>query len=247
MAAIELTDVTRSYGGLDVLTGLSLDVEEGELYGLVGNNGVGKTTTIDIITGQLPPDSGEVSVMGLDPTTNPVDVIQTLGMLPEREEPPSLLTPREYFHFVGDIYDIPDDVLEERMNEWAGRLDFGGELDTLCADLSRGQQQMTMITQAFLNEPSLVIIDEPLVNLDPTRQERVKEALIEYQSQGNTIVLSTHRMPFAEEVCTQVGILHDGKLAELVDTDNVPDGKTLEEYFSEVTAPEIEPIEDIDL
>ncbi len=235
MDAIKLSNVSKHFGDVTALADLSLEVKPGELFGLLGNNGAGKTTAANIITGQLEPDSGECKVLGVDPVANPVEVRSQIGILPEREEPPSLMTPREYFEFVGEVHGVPDDKLHRRIVEWAGRLDFAGNLDVLCADLSRGETQMVMITQAFLHNPDLIIIDEPLVNLDPQRQDLVKDALVEYQRAGNTILLSTHRMPFAEEVCTKVAILNAGAVADVIDTREIPTGKTLEEYFTEKT------------
>lgn len=235
MDAIKLSNVSKKFGDVTALADLSLDVKPGELFGLLGNNGAGKTTTANIITGQMAPDSGEVDVLGIDPTADPVKVRQNVGILPEREEPPSLMTPREYFEFVGEIHGVPEGTVQRRIIEWAGRLDFSGELDILNADLSRGESQMVMITQAFIHDPDLIIIDEPLVNLDPQRQELVKEALVEYQQAGNTVLLSTHRMPFAEEVCNRVAIINAGAVEETIYTNEIPDGKTLEEYFTEKT------------
>lgn len=235
MDAIKLSNVSKHFGDVTALADLSLEVKPGELFGLLGNNGAGKTTTANIITGQMEPDSGECDVLGVNPADDPVEVRRQVGILPEREEPPSLLTPREYFEFVGDVHGVPDNKLQRRIVEWAGRLDFAGELDILNADLSRGEKQMVMITQAFLHEPDLIIIDEPLVNLDPQRQELVKEALVEYQQSGNTILLSTHRMPFAEEVCSRVAIINAGAVADVIDTSNIPKDKTLEQYFTEKT------------
>lgn len=237
MAAISLTSVVKSYGERPALKDMSLSVESGELYGLIGDNGAGKTTTIGIITGQIRRDEGDAEVMGYDPSSDPLEIRSRVGILPEREEPPSMLTPREYFEFVGEIRDIPTRELDSRIDEWANRLDFSGVLDTQCMDLSRGQKQMVMLTQAFLDTPELIIIDEPLTNLDPTRQERVKEALVQYQKAGNTIVLSTHRMNFAEELCTRVAIVRNGRAVAVVKPSELPDGKTLGDMFSTYTAP----------
>lgn len=237
MTAITLTDVVKKYGERTALNDMSLTVERGELYGLIGDNGAGKTTTIGVITGQISRDGGEVTVLGYDPEDDPVDIRSQVGILPEREEPPSMLTPREYFDFVGEVREIPEPELQSRVNEWAGKLDFTGALDTQCMDLSRGQKQMVMLTQAFLDTPEVVIIDEPLVNLDPTRQERVKEALVEYREAGNTIVLSTHRMNFAEELCTRVAIVRNGKAVKVVKPSSLPEEKSLSDMFTTYTAP----------
>ena len=235
MPAISLKDVVKRYGQQEALRDVTFDVPEGSLFGLLGNNGAGKTTTINLITGQDKPDSGTIRVLGEDPTTDPTKVRQEVGILPEREEPPSALTPREYFQFVADVRDISDSSLERRITEWSSRLDFAENIDTVISDLSLGQRQMVIMTQAFLSQPPLIIIDEPLVNLDPARQKRVKQALLQYRNRGNTLVLSTHNLSFAEDVCSQTAILHNGELVDTVQIDQI-DG-SLREYYADKTIP----------
>ncbi|NHN43218.1 ABC transporter ATP-binding protein [Halorubellus sp. JP-L1] len=212
MAAIRTQNLRKTYGDVTALSDLSLSIEAGELFGALGPNGAGKTTTIKILTGQLQPDSGTASVLGHDPVGDPVETRRHVGILPEQESPPSFLTPREYFDFVGTVRDVPGDVVDDRVAEWTDRLSFAEKLDTVSTDLSRGQQQKVMITQAFLHEPEVVFIDEPLANLDPIVQERVKEFLRSYQEDGNTIFISTHHIEVAEELCTRVGIVSGGEL-----------------------------------
>jgi len=212
MTAILAEELRKTYGDLVALDGLSLSVDEGELFGFLGPNGAGKTTTIQILTGQLLPDSGRVSVLDTDPTSDPVGTRRKVGVLPEQESPPSFMTPREYFEFVGTVREMDRGVVERRTEQWAERLSFVEKLDTLNTDLSRGQQQKVMITQAFIHEPGVVFIDEPLANLDPIIQERVKRFVVEYAEAGNAVFLSTHHIEVAEEVCTRVGIVSEGKL-----------------------------------
>lgn len=229
MPAVETKDLTKRYGEVRALDGLDLTVDRGELYGLLGPNGSGKTTTIEILTGQRTPSSGEASVLDVDPVQNPLDVRRSVGILPEREDPPSFLTPREYLQFVGDVRDIPD--IDARIEEWAGRLGFRGVLDTLTTDLSEGERQRVMLAQVFVHEPELVFIDEPLVNLDPLMQAEVKELLTDYCEAGNTLFLSTHFVEVAEELCTRVGIVADGELVTERDPRTF-DGEELLETFA---------------
>lgn len=212
MTAVLAEELTKTYGEFRALDGLSLSVDSGELFGFLGPNGAGKTTTIGVLTGQLTPDSGRASVLGTDPTTDPVETRRQVGVLPEQESPPSFMTPREYLQFVGTVRDLDDDRVDERIAAWADRLSYREKLDTLNTDLSRGQQQKVMITQAFLHDPGVVFIDEPLANLDPIVQERVKRFVVDYADRGNTVFLSTHHIEVAEEVCTRVGIVNEGRL-----------------------------------
>lgn len=241
MAAIETTGLTKTYDGLTALDGLDLSVEEGELFGFIGPNGAGKTTTLNLLTGQIRPTSGGATVLGTDPATAPVEVRRKVGIVPERESPPSFLTPREYFEFVAEVRGIAD--VRSKVEEWSDRLRYRTKLDTLNADLSKGEKQKVMVTQAFLHEPDLVFIDEPLINLDPLIQERVKEFLIDYNEEDRTVFLSTHVMSLAEDLCDRVVILNEGRMIADRTMDEIEeDGKSLSEVFiSEVES--VEPLE----
>lgn len=233
MNAVETDGLTKEYGDLTALDGLTLEVEKGELFGLLGPNGAGKSSTIEILTGQTKPTSGTARVMGVDPVENPVEARSRMGVLPEREDPPSFLTPREYFDFVGDVRGVE---LDGRIDEWAERLGFDDKLDSISMDLSRGQKQKVMFAQAFVHEPELVFIDEPLTNLDPVVQERVKEFIVEYNQAGNTVFLSTHDIKVAEEICTRVGIIQNGRLVAERDVEEVKDegSSLIDEFLDEV-------------
>lgn len=242
MTAIRADGLVKAFGEVRALDGLSLEVGTGELYGLLGPNGAGKTTTIRILTGQLVPDAGEVEVQGVDPVAAPVEVRRHIGVLPEQASPPSFLTPREYFAFVGTVRSLDDDYVADHVEQWTARLGFDEKLDTLNTDLSRGQQQKVMITATFLHEPSVVFIDEPLVNLDPIVQERVKRYLQGYVDDGQTIFLSTHHIEVAEAVCTRVGIVSDGELiAEREPSALAPDESLLDVFLSSVEGVEAAP------
>ena len=239
MPVIRTDDLRKSYGDLAALDGLSLSVESGELYGLLGPNGAGKTTTMSVLTGQTVADGGEAEVLGVDPESDPIGVREKVGILPEKESPPSFSTPREYFQFVGAVRGMPDDLVNEQTERWAERLSFAEKLDTLSTDLSRGQQQKTMIAGAFLHEPEVVFIDEPLANLDPIVQERVKHFLTNYREAGNTVVVSTHNVDVAAELCSRVGIVNAGELvAEVEPVELDPDETLLDVFVANVDAGE---------
>lgn len=212
MGVIQVDGLWKSYGDVNAINEMSFDVERGELYGFLGPNGAGKTTTIRTLTGQIRPDAGSVRVLETDPTTEPLETRRRVGVLPEQGTPPSFLTPREYLEFVGDVRGLEPDRVAAGTDAWAERLGFGSKLDTLHTDLSRGQQQKVMIAQAFLHEPDVVFIDEPLANLDPLVQEQVKRFLVSYVAGDNAVFVSTHNIDVAEEICTRVGIVADGRI-----------------------------------
>jgi len=235
--AIDIDALEKAYGDVTAIDALSLTVEEGELFGLLGPNGAGKTTTMEVLTGQLRPDAGRVGVLGADPVARPTAVRERVGILPEKESPPSFLTPREYFAFVGAVRDLPDARVDDAVARWSERLGFADRLDTLASDLSRGQQQKVMIAGAFLHDPAVVFIDEPLANLDPIVQERVKRFLADYRAAGNTLVVSTHDVDVAAELCSRVGILYGGDLvADVRPADLDADESLLDVFLDSVDA-----------
>ncbi|AXR78643.1 ABC transporter ATP-binding protein [Natrarchaeobaculum sulfurireducens] len=235
MAAIRVDGLCKSYGAVRAVDGMDLTVDRGELFGFLGPNGAGKTTTIRALTGQVRPDSGTIRVLETDPTVDPLETRRRVGILPERGSPPSFLTPSEYLAFVGRIRDLEPDVVADRTERWADRLGFRSKLETLHTDLSRGQQQKVMIAQAFIHEPDVVLIDEPLANLDPLVQEQVKRFLLAYAADDNAIFVSTHNIDVAEAICSRVGIVADGRLvAERVpEADDEPLLETFLEYVGD--------------
>jgi ABC-2 type transport system ATP-binding protein len=241
VTAIQIESLRKTYGTVTAVADLALTVDDGECVGLLGPNGAGKTTTIEVLTGQIVPDSGRVRVLDVDPVEQPTTVRETVGILPEQESPPSFLTPREYFEFVGAIREIADDVVDERIETWASRLAFSEKLDTLASDLSRGQQQKVMIAAAFLHDPELVFIDEPLANLDPIIQERVKGYLESYQQAGNTVVLTTHDVDVAAALCSRVAIVNEGALVADVRPAELDPERTLLDVFLDRVDGQVDP------
>jgi len=224
MTLLEVSSLSKSYDGLDALNNVDLEVEEGEIVGLIGPNGAGKSTAIQCMTGQIRRDSGQITVLGKDPDKNPVKVRKEIGILPEREDPPSFLTGNEYLDYVSDIRETEIDK-----EKWTKRMNIEGKMDKLTLDLSKGERQKLMIIQAFFHEPQLVFIDEPLINLDPGMQEEVKKIFQEARNHGAGILLSTHVVSLAESLCDRIYFLKDGKLEEINQVENLSRKFTEEE------------------
>lgn len=206
MYAIQANNLTKRFGETTAVDELTLQIKPGELYGLLGPNGSGKTTTMKLLTGELKPTSGESSINDT-PSTNQQAIKQQTGIVPEQETPPSFLTAREYLDFVANIREVNQETIEE----WIDKLDLRAEQHTLTKDLSRGTRQKLMLAQAFIHEPPVAFIDEPLINLDPRAQKTIKDYLQAYTKKGNTILLSTHVLSIAQEICTRVAVLDKGK------------------------------------
>ena len=210
---LQTNELSKTYGNVRAVKNLTFSVEKGSLFGLLGPNGSGKSTTIKMMTGQIKPTGGTVTVLGINTIDDPVGVRTKVGIIPEQETPPSFLTSMEYLRFVAAVRKIPD--IEKKAEWWFDFMDFADKKDVLCKDLSRGTRQKLMFTQAFIHEPELAVIDEPLVNFDPIMQDLVKDYLKEYVKRGNTVFISTHTLEIAEEICTDFAILHKGSLLHI--------------------------------
>ena len=227
---IETEYLTKKYAELTAVNSVTLNVRKGSLFGLLGPNGSGKTTMIKMLTGQIKPTSGNARVLGLDIESDPVGVRKLVGIIPEQESPPSFLTAMEYLEFIADIRKIPD--LENKADWWFDFLEYGDKRNVLCKDLSRGTRQKLMLTQAFIHEPELALIDEPLINFDPIMQDKVKSFFVSYTKKGKTLFISTHLLDTAEEICTEVAILHLGDLLYTGTMDSVrQEGRHLSDLF----------------
>lgn len=223
MSLIEVEELEKSYGDVDALDGVDMEISKGEVVGVLGPNGAGKSTLMKILTGQMEYDSGKVKVFGRDPEKHRVEIKERMGVLPEREDPPSFLTGREYFEFVEDIRGT-----EFPIEDWVEKLNLEGKMDNVTLELSKGERQKLMIAQAFYHDPELVFIDEPLVNLDPIIQERAKDLFRNRREDGGTVFLCTHVVSLAEELCDRVFFLKDGEVIE-----EVTDVENLKEKFLE--------------
>ena len=219
---IKVNNVVKDFGEFRALDGVSLDVKKGSLFGLLGPNGSGKSTLIRLMTGQMIPTEGKISISGKNPKKDSISIRRECGIIPEQETPPSFLTGEEYLHFVSDIRGKGHD----NISWWVDFLDFDHEKNKLCKDLSRGTRQKLMFSQAFLHEPKTAFIDEPLINLDPIIQSRIKKFLKQKAKSGTTIFLSTHVLEIAQEICSEIAIISKGNI--------VYDGKVkkdLDEFF----------------
>lgn len=227
---LEAHNLTKTYGDVTAVNQVSFSVERGSLFGLLGPNGSGKTTMIKMLTGQIRPTSGSATVLDLNVSSDPIGVRSRIGIIPEQETPPSFLTAMEYLDLVGNIREISD--IGKKADWWFDFLDYSDKKDVLCKDLSRGTRQKLMFTQAFIHQPILALIDEPLINFDPIMQRKVKDYLVNYVRSGNTIFISTHILGIAEEICSGFAILHKGSLLHIgTVSDLTSQGRHLDEFF----------------
>jgi ABC-2 type transport system ATP-binding protein len=213
---ITVENLTKRYATKTAIEGMSFQVEQGEILGFLGPNGAGKTTTMRIITGFMPATDGTVRVDGFDVFDNPLDVRRRIGYLPEN--PPLYLemTVAGYLRFVAKIKGVPKDKLDSDVASAMERVNITDVKDRIIAKLSKGYKQRVGIAQALLNDPPVLILDEPTIGLDPKQIHEVRE-LIKGLAGKHTVVLSTHILPEVEQTCHRVIIIAGGKIVA-VDT-----------------------------
>lgn len=239
--AVTVENFGKSYGGFAAVGDLSFLVRPGEIVGLVGANGAGKTTTLRAITGILRASRGRICVAGYDIERAPVAAKQRFAYVPDTIHPYDLLTVTEHLHFVALAYRIADAppkyaaLLEE--------LELTDKQHDLASSLSRGMLQKLSLACAFLREPQVIILDEPLTGLDPRGIRNMKESIRRRAAQGTAILLSSHLLELVEALCDQVLILHRGQkmafgaLEEIRTQAALPPDARLEEVFFAITEP----------
>ena len=214
-SAIELRDVAKRYNEIIAVDHLNLSIPSGEIFGLLGPNGSGKSTTLKMLMGLVQPDSGSISVLGLNVQRDSVAVKMLLGYVPESPRLYEFLTGIEYLDFIGDVYGMQPTEKRSRINEYLKALQLEGREGDMINSYSEGMKQKIALISAFLHKPKLLIMDEPLNALDPRSARIVKDFLQELKKQGVTAILSTHVLEIAQAMCDRIGIMYQGKLLAL--------------------------------
>lgn len=237
---IELHNVTKKFDKFVAVDNISLRVEAGELFGFLGPNGAGKTTTIKMIVGLFSPTAGTIRVNGFDTARQPIEAKTTLAYVPDQPFLYDKLTGREFLYFAGGLYKIEKETLHTRIKDVVELFEIGQWIDKRSEDYSQGMRQRISIAAALLHHPKTLVIDEPMIGLDPRSAKIVRETMARLSQEGVSIFMSTHSLPIAEELCSRIGIINNGQLV-FVDTQEKLqqykqqyDGK-LESVFLELT------------
>ena len=237
---IQLRALTKRYGAFTAVAGVDLTVPAGELFGFLGPNGAGKTTTLRMLAGILEPTSGTVHIGGVDLARDPVAARALLGFIPDRPFIYDKLTGAEFLRFVAGLYGHAGADVERRGRELLALFDLEEWRDELVESYSHGMRQKLIISSAFVHRPEVIVVDEPMVGLDPKAARILKDLFREYTRRGHTIMMSTHTLEVAESMCDRIGIIQGGKIracgtmAEL--RQNAEDGATgLETIFLRLT------------
>ena len=211
---IELTHVSKSYnrGKVKAVDDLTLAVKPGEIFGFLGPNGAGKTTTIKMLVGLLKPDAGRVVVEGFDVAVDGLKAKQVTTYVPDYPAVYERLTGLEYLNFIGDVYGVPKPQRLERIDKWLEIFELGQAVGNPIQSYSHGMKQKIVLIGAILPAPEVMILDEPMVGLDPRASHSLKEMMREHCDAGGTLFFSTHIMEVAERLCDRLGIIHKGRL-----------------------------------
>ena len=236
---IKFENVTKTYNkSVRALDDVSFNVKGGEIVGFIGPNGSGKTTTMKLLTGIIKPDLGRITVNGFNIKEDPIKVKASIGYIADSPDMFLRLKGTEFLELIADIYKVPTNVRQERVQELAEKFDLTEALSSPMMSYSHGMRQKIMVIAALMHDPPVWILDEPMIGLDPKSAYELKQLMREHTKKGNAVFFSTHVLEVAEKLCDRViiikkgNILYDGTLAELEKENK---NESLENIFLELT------------
>ena len=238
---LKLENISKSYnkGIIKAVDNINLDIRKGEIFGFLGPNGAGKTTTIKMIVGLLKPDNGKVTVGTVDAWKEPLKAKSMISYVPDNPEIYDRLKGMEYLNFIADMYEIPKEEREEKLNYYLELFNIKDAVGDIIASYSHGMKQKVVLTGALLSNPDLFILDEPMVGLDPKSAFNLKEIMKKMCNEGKTVFFSTHVLEVAEKLCDRIAIINKGKIVALGTMEELKahaeERQSLENIFLELT------------
>ena len=237
---LELKNLEKKFGSFIAVNKINLKINNGELFGFLGPNGAGKTTTIKMIVGLLSPTSGNIFLDTTDVWKNPIETKMRIGYIPDQPFLYDKLTGREYLYFSGGLYNLSKNILKTKIDEQIELLKIGSWIDRRTEEYSQGMRQRIVIASTFLHNPDFIIVDEPMIGLDPQSAFLVKRLFEEKAKNGITIFMSTHSLNVVEEICSHVSIINKGNIIfrdTINELHNLKKSKNenLEELFIQLT------------
>lgn len=221
--AIEIKDLYKAYGEKKVLKGLNLQIRKGELFGFIGKNGIGKSTTIDCMIGAKKFDKGTIYLDGFDITLEPLDAKATFGYVASEPSCYDVMTGYDFLEFIASIYKVSEGDFVRNYRYLCERLKLSlNELDNRIANYSHGMKQKLCLAGSLLYNPDIWILDEPTVGLDIMAVEELKKMMREYANHGKTVFVTSHNIDLVSRICDRVAIINDGKVAVLYDLNKEP-------------------------
>jgi ABC-2 type transport system ATP-binding protein len=237
---LQLINLTKKFGSFTAVNNVNINVQAGDFFGFLGQNGAGKTTTIKMITGLYSPTAGKVLINNIDIQKNPIEAKSLIGYIPDQPFIYEKLTGREFLYFSGGLYSIDKKALKNKIDETIRLLEIGEWVDKRTEEYSQGMKQRITIASALLHNPKLLVVDEPMIGLDPQSAFIVKNVLKDLTIKGTAVFMSTHSLNVAEEICTRIGIIKDGQMIfedkkEVIEQIKGSDHKNLESLFLHLT------------
>ena len=236
---IKLIDLTKKYGNFTAVDAISLEIERGQIFAFLGTNGAGKTTTIRMLTGVLKPTSGTAEIGGYDIQKHPIEAKFLMGVIPDRPYIYGKLTGREFLTFTADLYKVRRSIAEQRINELLDTYGLTEWQHDLIDGYSHGMKQRTLMCAALVHNPPVLVIDEPMVGLDPRAARLLKNTFQQKAREGLTIFMSTHSLSVAQEVADKLAIIRRGKILAMGTVDDLisqarTENSDLEEAFLKI-------------
>lgn len=232
---LEIKNFSKIYKkGKRAVDHLTLTVEAGDIYGFIGHNGAGKSTTIKAVVGVLDFEEGEILIGGKSIQKSPLECKREMAYIPDNPDIYEHLTGIQYLNFVGDIFEVPARERKERIAKYADLLEITGNLGDLIASYSHGMKQKVALIAALIHQPRLMVLDEPFVGLDPKATIILKDIMREMCRNGSAIFFSTHVLEVAEKLCNKIAIIKDGRLVVSGETEKLTQDESLESLFLEV-------------
>ncbi len=233
---IKLSNVGEKFGDYWAVKDLNIEVKSGEIYGFLGPNGAGKSTTLKMMAGLLSPSRGQILIGGYDIVKEPIQAKSIIGYIPDKGFVYEKLNGREFLTFIAALHKIGSEQAERRINELSMKFSIKDVLDELIENYSAGMRQRLVFSAALLHEPKILLIDEPIIGLDPRGVRMLKKFLGELALKGTAIFMATHSILLAEELCTKIGIIHKGRLiASGTKEELLGHNRGLEDFFMDMT------------
>ena len=237
---IQLNSLTKNFDSFTAVNNISLEINPGDLYGFLGPNGAGKTTTIKMIVGLYSPTHGSIKIEGIDTQENDIETKKRIGYIPDQPFLYDKLTGKEFLLFCGGIYGIDKKNLIKRIEEIVEILKIEDWLNKRTEEYSQGMRQRITIASSLLHNPSVIIVDEPMIGLDPQSAHIIKNLFKTMAAEGKTVFMSTHSLNVVEEICNRVGIISKGEIIfddtlERLEELKKKHDRNIEELFIELT------------
>ena len=236
---LEIQNLSKRYKNSNYYSvkDLNITINDGEIFGFLGKNGAGKSTTIKCLTGILPFDEGNITVCGFDIQKDPINAKLNIGYVPDNHAVYENLTGKEYVNYMGNIYRVPKDVIAERLNTFADLFNMTSAIDRQIRSYSHGMKQKICIIAALIHNPKFWVLDEPLMGLDPQSTAEIRSYMLEHKKNGNSVFFSSHNIDMVEKLCDRVAIINHGQLMEIIDVKKFlnESAVSLEDYFLNLT------------